>query len=67
MSEREDFWIECDGCGIESFRYGAPHKARIEIQTDGWITQGNFSHPKHFCPECQRQGKAPAQLREVQP
>jgi len=66
MSEREDFWIECDGCGMESGRYGARHKAMLEIKEAGWITVGNFfSYPKHYCPLCQKQGKVPATPPQV--
>lgn len=60
MSEREDFWIECDGCGKESGRYGAHYKALLEVKDDGWITVGNFSYPQHYCQLCQQQGKVPA-------
>lgn len=68
MSIREDFWIECDGCGKESQRYGAHHKALFEVKDNGWIEVGNFSYPKHYCPECQQQGKVPvATTQSVQP
>ena len=62
MSEREDFWIECDGCGMESGRYGALYKAVFEIKDAGWtVTIGKmFSYPVHYCPECQKRGKVPA-------
>jgi len=60
MSERENFWIECDGCGKESRRYGSHHKALFEVKDDGWITVGNFSCPQHYCLLCQQQGKVPA-------
>lgn len=67
MSEREDFWIECDGCGKETTRYGTGWKAKAEAIAEGWIVMGNFSYPKHYCADCQRQGKVPARQREVQP
>lgn len=65
MSEREDFWIECDGCGNETQRYGSMWKAKFEAQQDGWIE----IYPKHYCPDCQRQGKVPTEAKqpEVQP
>jgi hypothetical protein len=65
MSEREDFWIDCDGCGKESGRYGARHKALLEVKDEGWIVAGNFSYPKHYCPECQKQGKVPEVVPQV--